>query len=47
MNQLINNDLIHFNERREIYFDRVEQRETKMHLLYELFCVETARQCLQ
>ena len=32
MNQLMNNDLIHFNERRKLYFDRVEQEETKMRL---------------
>ena len=43
----MNSDLIHFNERRKICFDRAEQREAKMCLQYELFCVETARQCLQ
>ena len=32
MNQLMNNDLIYFNERRRIYFDRAEQEETKMRL---------------
>ena len=30
-----------------MYFNRVEQEEAKMHLQYELFCVETVRQCLQ
>ena len=47
MNQLVNNDLIHFNERRRMCFNRAEQEETKMRLQYELFCVEAARQCLQ
>ena len=47
MNQLMNNDLIHFNERRRMCFDRAEQEETKMRLQYELFCAEVARQCLQ
>ena len=28
-------------------FDRAEQRETKMRLQYELFCIEVVRQCLQ
>ena len=32
MNQLTNNDLIYFNERKKLYFDRVEQEETKMRL---------------
>ena len=47
MIQLVNSDLIHFNERKKICFNRVEQKETKMRLQYKLFCVETARQCLQ
>ena len=47
MNQLTNSDLIHFNERKKICFDRTEQERTKMRLNYELFHVETARQCLQ
>ena len=32
MNQLMNSDLIHFNERKRMCFDRVEQKETKMRL---------------
>ena len=40
-------DLIHFKERKKIYFDRAEQEETKMRLQYELFYVEAACQCLQ
>ena len=47
MNQLMNNDLIHFNKRRKMCFDRVEQKEAEMRLQYELFCVKTVRQCLQ
>ena len=47
MNQLMNSDLIHFNERKRMCFDRAEQEETKMRLQYELFRAETARQCLQ
>ena len=47
MNQLMNNDLIHFNERRRMCFDRTEQKKAKMRLQYELLYVETVRQCLQ
>ena len=43
----MNSDLIHFNERRKICFDRIEQEEAKMRLQYELFRAEVARQCLQ
>ena len=32
MNQLMNNDMIHFNERKKMYFSRAEQRRTKMRL---------------
>ena len=47
MNQLMNSDLIHFNERKRMYFNSAEQEETKMRLQYELFCAEAVRQCLQ
>ena len=47
MNQLMNSDLIHFNERRKMCFNRTEQEETKMRLQYELFRVKAVRQCLQ
>ena len=47
MNQLMNSDLIHFNERKRMYFDRAEQEGAKIRLQYELFCVEAVRQCLQ
>ena len=32
MNQLMNNDLIYFNERRRMCFNRTEQKEEKMRL---------------
>ena len=32
MNQLMNSDLIHFNERRRMYFDRIEQKGAEMRL---------------
>ena len=47
MNQLMNNDLIHFNERKKMYFNRIKQEEAKMRLQYKLFHTEVARQCLQ
>ena len=43
----MNNDLIHFNERRRICFDRAEKGGAEMRLQYELFRVEIVRQCLQ
>ena len=43
----MNNDLIHFNDRRKMCFDRVGQKKTKMRLKYKLFYIETVRQCLQ
>ena len=47
INQLMNSDLIHFNEQKKICFDRTEQEKTKMRLQYKLFCVKIVRQCLQ
>ena len=32
INQLMNNDLIHFNERKKICFDKIEQEEVEMRL---------------
>ena len=32
MNQLMNSDLIHFNKRKKMYFDRTEQKRAKMRL---------------
>ena len=43
MNQLMNSDLIHFNEQKKMCFDRAEQRKAKMCLQYKLFCAEVAR----
>ena len=43
----MNSDLIHFNERRKMYFDRTEQEKAEMRLQYKLFYAETVRQCLQ
>ena len=31
MNQLMNNNLIHFKKRKRMGFNRAEQRRTKMH----------------
>ena len=45
--KLINDDLIHFNERKRMYFDRKKQKSVKMRLMYELFKIEIARVCLQ
>ena len=43
----MNNDFIHFNERRRMCFDREEQKNTKMRLIYDLFKTKTVRVCLQ
>ena len=32
MNQLMNNNLIRYNQRKKMCFDRAEQKEAKMHL---------------
>ena len=45
--KLINDDLIHFNERKRMCFDKKEQKNAEMRLMYKLFKVETARVCLQ
>ena len=45
--KLINNDLIHFNERRKVCFDKEEQRDAKMRLMYDLFKAKTVRVWLQ
>ena len=47
MSQLMNSNLIHFNKRNRMYFDRVEQEETKIYFQYKLFYIKTARQYLQ
>ena len=43
----MNNDLIHFNERRRMCFDKKEQKDVKMRLMYDLFKAKTTRVCLQ
>ena len=45
--KLINDDFIHFNERKRMCFDRKEQRNVEMRLMYKLFKIEIARVCLQ
>ena len=45
--KLINDDLIHFNERKKMCFDRKEQRNVEMRLMYKLFKIEIVRVCLQ
>ena len=32
INQLMNNDLIHFNEKRKMCFDRIDQKKAEMRL---------------
>ena len=43
----MNDDLIHFNERRRMCFNKEEQKDAKMRLIYDLFRAKTARVCLQ
>ena len=43
----MNDDLIHFNERQKMYFDKEKQRNAKMRLIYNLFKAKIARVCLQ
>ena len=43
----MNDDLIHFNERRRMCFNKEEQRNAKMRLMYNLLKTRTARVCLQ
>ena len=45
--KLINDDLIHFNERKRMCFDKKEQKDVEMRLMYKLFKIEIARVCLQ
>ena len=45
--KLINDDFIHFNERKKMCFDKEEQKNVEMRLMYELFKTEIARVCLQ
>ena len=43
----MNDDLIHFNKRRRMCFNKEEQRNAKIRLIYNLFKTKTARVCLQ
>ena len=43
----MNDDFIHFNERRRMRFNKEEQRHAKMRLMYDLFKAKIARVCLQ
>ena len=45
--KLINDDFIHFNERKRMCFNKKEQKSAEMRLMYELFKIEVARVCLQ
>ena len=45
--KLINDDFIHFNERKKKCFDKEEQKNVEMRLMYKLFKIETVRVCLQ
>ena len=45
--KLMNNDFIYFNKRRRMYFNKKEQKDAKMRLMYDLFKAKTARVCLQ
>ena len=45
--KLINDDFIHFNERKKMCFNRKRQKNVEMRLIYKLFKIETARVCLQ
>ena len=41
IHQLINNDLIHFNERKKICFNKKRQKEAEMRLQYKLSRAKT------
>ena len=45
--KLINDDFIHFNERKRMCFNKKKQENVEMHLIYKLFKIEIARVCLQ
>ena len=45
--KLMNDNFIHFNERRRMYFNKQEQRDAKIRLMYNLFKAKTVCVCLQ
>ena len=47
VNWLINGDLIHFNKRKRMCFDRIEQKEAEIRLRYDLSRAKTVRQYSQ
>ena len=45
--KLINDDLIHFNKRKKMCFDKKKQKNVEMRLMYELFKIKIVCICLQ
>ena len=45
--KLINDNFIHFNERKKMCFNKEEQKSVEMRLIYKLFKTEIVRVCLQ
>ena len=45
--KLMNDDFIDFNERRRMCFNKKEQKDAKMRLMYNLFKAKIACVCLQ
>ena len=43
----MNDDFIHFNERKRMCFNKKEQKNVEMRLMYELFKIKIARVYLQ
>ena len=43
----MNDDFIHFNERKRMCFNKEEQKSAEMYLIYKLFKIEIVRVCLQ
>ena len=44
---MINDDFIYFNKRKRMCFDKEEQKNVEMRLIYKLFKIEIVRVCLQ
>ena len=43
----MNDDFIHFNKRKRMCFNKEEQKDVEMYLMYKLFKIEIVRVCLQ
>ena len=41
--KLINDDFIHFNERKKMCFNKEKQEDVEMRLMYKLFKIKIAR----